>query len=160
MGAMALKSTASRVFAHSFVQAQVKENIKAPRHWPLRGEAARDRWIHLTQRASNAENGSIWWRHHGLFFELTLDNPFLNSSNDSWEPCHLRLPAMRLFVQQFVLANKDTVTPGRLERTCECRVRKSATRPKLNVCICPSSTIVFERLTYRKRLIIVLIPYG
>ena len=36
-----------------------KENIKAPRHWPLCG----DRWIPRTM-ASNAENVSIWWRHH------------------------------------------------------------------------------------------------
>ena len=26
---------ASRLFAQLFVQAQIKENIKAPRHWPL-----------------------------------------------------------------------------------------------------------------------------
>ena len=30
----------------------MKENIQAPRHWPLRG-----------QMASNAENVSIWRRH-------------------------------------------------------------------------------------------------
>ena len=40
-----------------------KENIKAPRHWPLWGESTGDRWIPLT-KASNAENVSIWWRHH------------------------------------------------------------------------------------------------
>ena len=35
------------------------ENIKAPRHWHL--------WVtgeFPAQRASNAENVSIWWRHH------------------------------------------------------------------------------------------------
>ena len=36
-------------------KAQIKENIKAPRHWPCEFPA---------QRASNAENVSIWWRHH------------------------------------------------------------------------------------------------
>ena len=30
-----LKSPASRLCAQPFVQAQIKENIKAPRHWPL-----------------------------------------------------------------------------------------------------------------------------
>ena len=34
-----LKWPASRLFAQSFVQAQIKENIKAPRHWPLGGES-------------------------------------------------------------------------------------------------------------------------
>ena len=33
-----LKSLASLLFAQPFVQAQIKENIKALRHWPLWGE--------------------------------------------------------------------------------------------------------------------------
>ena len=33
------------------------------RHWPLWGEFTGDRWI-PAQRASNAENVSIWWHHH------------------------------------------------------------------------------------------------
>ena len=40
-----LKSPASRLFTLPFIQAQIKENIKAPRHWPLWGEITRDRWI-------------------------------------------------------------------------------------------------------------------
>ena len=41
------------------IRAQIKENIKAPRHWPVTGEFP-------TQRESNAENVSIWWRHHDI----------------------------------------------------------------------------------------------
>ena len=44
-------------------------NIKAPRHWPLCGEFP-------AQMASNAENVSIWWRHHVnhyLFLHCHLD---------------------------------------------------------------------------------------
>ena len=58
-----LKSPVSRLFTQPFIQGVVKENIKAPRHWPLRvnspvtGEFP-------AQRASNAETASIWWRHH------------------------------------------------------------------------------------------------
>ena len=33
-----LKSPASRLFTQQFIQAQIKENIKSPRHWPLCGE--------------------------------------------------------------------------------------------------------------------------
>ena len=40
-----LNSPASWLFAQPFVQAQIKENIKAPRHWPLWGESTGDRWI-------------------------------------------------------------------------------------------------------------------
>ena len=47
-----LTSPASRLLAQPFVQVQIKENIKAPRHWPL--------WVEFTgdfpaQRASNAQ---------------------------------------------------------------------------------------------------------
>ena len=56
-GRWRLKSPASRLFTQAFIQAQTKENIKAPRHWPLWSEFP-------AQRASNAENVSIWWRHH------------------------------------------------------------------------------------------------
>ena len=43
-----LKSPASR-FTQWFVQAQIKENITAPRHWPLWGEFTADRWIPHTK---------------------------------------------------------------------------------------------------------------
>ena len=39
MGAMA---------SQAFIQAQIKENIKAPRHWPLCGEFTGGRWIPRT----------------------------------------------------------------------------------------------------------------
>ena len=66
MSAMAFKSPASRLFAQSFVQVQIKENIKTQRthvtglsegNPPVIGEFP-------SQRGSNAENVSIWWRHH------------------------------------------------------------------------------------------------
>ena len=37
-----LKSPASRLFTQPFIKAQIKENIKAPRHWPLCGEFTGD----------------------------------------------------------------------------------------------------------------------
>ena len=58
-----LKSPASRLFAQPFVQAQINENIKAPCHWPLWGNSPVTCEFHA-QMASNAENVSIWWRHH------------------------------------------------------------------------------------------------
>ena len=44
-----LKSPASRLLIQPFVQAQIKENIKAPRHLPLWGEFAGDQWIPRTK---------------------------------------------------------------------------------------------------------------
>ena len=40
-----------------------QRNIKAPRHWPLCGEFTGTGEF-PAQRASYAENVSIWWRHH------------------------------------------------------------------------------------------------
>ena len=44
-----LKSPASRLFTQPFIHALIKENIKAPRHWPLCGEFTGDRWIPRTK---------------------------------------------------------------------------------------------------------------
>ena len=59
-----LNSPASRLFIQRFIEAQIKEDIKAPRNWPLYGEFT-GHGEFRAQRASYAENISIWWRHHG-----------------------------------------------------------------------------------------------
>ena len=69
-----LKSPASRLFTQSFIQTQIKENIKAPRHWPLCDEFP-------AQMASYAENISIWWRHHVIGI---LRNVVHVTSKSSW----------------------------------------------------------------------------
>ena len=53
------------------------KNIKAPRHWPLWGEQPVTGGF-PTQRASNAENVSIWWCHH-----VKLKCIFMFPQNDS-----------------------------------------------------------------------------
>ena len=86
-----LKSPASRLFTQSCIQAQIKENIKAPRHWPLCGEFTGTGEC-PAQRASNAENVSIWWRHHAcrslhLSFEIAIvlqSNPFAFANGCHW----------------------------------------------------------------------------
>ena len=61
---MVFQITSLTFFISTFMQAQIKENNKAPRHWRL--------WVEFTvtceystQKASNAANVSIWRRHHG-----------------------------------------------------------------------------------------------
>ena len=44
-----VKSPASRLFILQLIQAQIKENVKASRHWPLWGELTSDRWIRRTR---------------------------------------------------------------------------------------------------------------
>ena len=50
MGTMA-SQIISLTIAYStvYIQAQIKENTKAPRHWPLREEFTGDRWIPRTK---------------------------------------------------------------------------------------------------------------
>ena len=38
-----------RLFTQPFIKAQIEENLKAPRHWPLWGEFTGDRWIPHTK---------------------------------------------------------------------------------------------------------------
>ena len=59
-----IMSAMSRLFAQPFVQAQIEENFKAPRHWPLWRESIGDRWIRLT-KCQLRGNVSILWCHHG-----------------------------------------------------------------------------------------------
>ena len=55
---------ASRLFTQPFVEAQIKENVKAPRHSPLCAGNTPVTGEFPAQMASNAENVSIWWPHH------------------------------------------------------------------------------------------------
>ena len=48
MGMMAYQITSLTIYSQSFIQTQIKEIIKAPRHWPLCGEFIGDRWIPRT----------------------------------------------------------------------------------------------------------------
>ena len=44
-----MSTVASQIANVSFVQTQIKENIKAPRHWSLWGVLNRGRWIPRTK---------------------------------------------------------------------------------------------------------------
>ena len=69
MVAMVSQITSLTLFTQPFIQAKIKENIKASCDWPLcvcvcvwgGGE------IFPTQLASNVENVFIWWHHHIIY---------------------------------------------------------------------------------------------
>ena len=67
MGTMASQITSRMIVYSTVIQAQIKENIKAPHHWPLCGEFTGSGEF-PAQRASNAENVSISWRHRVLLY--------------------------------------------------------------------------------------------
>ena len=79
------KSPASRLFTQPFIQAQIKENIKAPRHWPLWGKSPVTGEF-SAQRSSYGEYVFIWWRHHD--FTLHEARPLSYSSLWLLLPCH------------------------------------------------------------------------
>ena len=78
-----IKTTmASQITSLTFIHALIKENIKAPRHWPLRGEFTGTGEF-PAQRSSNAENVSIWWRQMMRSIMSTIMNsPWLSSVSD------------------------------------------------------------------------------
>ena len=49
MSAMAFQIAGVSIICLPFAHALIKENIKAPRHWPLWGESTGDQWIPLTK---------------------------------------------------------------------------------------------------------------
>ena len=65
MGVMASQITSLAIVYSTVYWGAIKENSKALRHWPLCRDFIGDRRI-SAQMASNVENVSIWWRHHGL----------------------------------------------------------------------------------------------
>ena len=69
-----LESPATRLFTLPFVQVQIKENIKASRHWPSWGESTGDWWIPLTKGQWRG-NVSIWWRHHVAIWSMDNVSP-------------------------------------------------------------------------------------
>ena len=77
-----LKSPATWLFTQSFIRAQIKKIIKAPRHWPLCGEFTGTGEF-PTQRVSNAENVSIWWRHHDVSRQMCIGLVYFRSHKNS-----------------------------------------------------------------------------
>ena len=62
MGTIASQITSLTIVYPTVIQTQIKENIKAARHWPLCGP----RWIPRTNGQLRGGNVSIWWPHHVL----------------------------------------------------------------------------------------------
>ena len=101
-----LKSPASRLFTQPFIQAQIKENIKAPRHWPLWGESTVDRWITRTKGEWRgkcfhlmtsswymvAASGGHDMENHSILLAFCKGNP---RGGDRWIP--LRREKLRCF---------------------------------------------------------------
>ena len=60
--------------------------IKAPRHWPLSGELTGTGEF-PAQSANNAENVSVWWRHHEWTVESDFCRPPRGIAIDSRKLC-------------------------------------------------------------------------
>ena len=72
MTTMASQITSLTIVYSTVIQAQIKENIKAPCYWPLGGEFTVDGEF-PAQMASNTENVSIWWRHHEFTRSMSIN---------------------------------------------------------------------------------------
>ena len=73
--------------------------IKAPHHWPLWWESIGDWWI-PSQRASNAEIVSIWWRYNVPSASIYEVQPYNNlfTENNGWDYSSIRQSQINYFV--------------------------------------------------------------
>ena len=75
-----LKSPAYGLFTQLFIQVQIKEDITAPRHWPLCGEFIGDRWILRTKGQQRGKcfhlMTSSWLQGPILSTWLSLNPPY------------------------------------------------------------------------------------
>ena len=70
MAVMASQITSLTIFYSTFFQAQIKEYIKAPRHWPLCGEFTGDRWILRTNGQLRGKCFQLMTSYH--VYEISL----------------------------------------------------------------------------------------
>ena len=110
------------MFTQPFIRAQIKVNIKAPRHWPLCGEFTGDRWIprtngqlrgkcfhlmtsswycHITWHKHITLNAYTWWRHQMASFSALLALCVGNSPLDGESPS--QRPVTRSFDVFFLI---------------------------------------------------------
>ena len=93
----------SIVCSQSFVQAQITENIKAPRHWPLWGESTGARWFPLQRQITRKcfHLMTSWWcMWHMLMCRILSANLMSIQFNDSYT--HPKKPlydTVRVFVR-------------------------------------------------------------
>ena len=66
------KSPASRLFTQPFIRAQIKENITKLHVTGLCAGNSPVTGKFPAQRASNAEDVSIWWRHHDINIQIAI----------------------------------------------------------------------------------------
>ena len=107
MGALSSQITSPQLFTQTFIHAQMKENIKAPRHWPLCGDSPVTGEF-LAQRDSNAENVSIWWRHHVCKLSRNISTSELSVAFTDWGR------VTHSFINQLtIIGSVNGLSPGR-----------------------------------------------
>ena len=73
-----LKLPASRLFVQPFIQAKIKENIKALRHWPLWGEFTGHRWIPRTKGQLRGKCFHLMTSSWDLRSDSQMDTPSIS----------------------------------------------------------------------------------
>ena len=68
------------------IQTQIKENIKAPRHWPLCGEFTGDRWIPRTNGQWCGKCFQLMMSSWCLLVDTTTHKPMLRLSGKAMMP--------------------------------------------------------------------------
>ena len=86
-----------------------------PRHWSLWGDSVGHRWF-PSQRPSNAENVSIWWRHRVLW--LQMYHLATGHNRTPWTPIgHNNIQKLSIIQRMLLLSIQKKLAEGRRFRT-------------------------------------------
>ena len=94
VGAMASQITSLTIIYSTVIQVQIKENIKAPRHWPLCGELTGHWWIPRTwpvTRKIFLLMTSSCWNVKQMLALLQSCRPFGETTSTSHKITHTRM---------------------------------------------------------------------
>ena len=113
---------------------RIEENIKAQLHWSLWGDLPVTDGF-PSQRASNRQNVSIWWRHH-----VHAGNPYYQSAECSLWAIELKLFTWSSFIPWWLHQMK---TFSALLALCAGNPPTGHQSNKIWLCLVPTSTTRF-----------------
>ena len=87
-----LKSPAYRLLKRLFYGANQRK-YQSSTSLAFLKESTGDRW-YTSQKATHAENGSIWWRHHGYWYYVLLVVITFNSESHTYRDLSNPLPSL------------------------------------------------------------------
>ena len=155
VGAMAYRITSLTTVYSTVYSDADKRNTKAPRHWPLCENSLGTGEFHA-QMASNAENVSIWWRHHDYLLWAIYHSEWLKGLlwHPKWCECliiHWAHTHTHIYIYIMKKCVKSTPSLTHLSNTFyQCSTHSSTHDAFMKVSMtCCSEGLVVKALVFR-----------